>query len=108
MIKEGDKGSQVRLIKRNFNSTVFKVTTNTPGILLMTDLYYPGWEARLKNSIKLPIIEVDYALRGIPIPKGIYEVEVYYSPMCLKLGLLLSLFTFISIVIIYVRNKNQA
>lgn len=59
------------------------VINRAPGILLLSDNYYPGWKARLiiaANTIEAKVFRVNYTFRGVVVPEGKFIVEFYYSP----------------------------
>ncbi|MBI2641403.1 YfhO family protein [Candidatus Roizmanbacteria bacterium] len=92
--REKTSAANVKLLSRSPTRTLFEVTTDLPGLLLTSDLYYPGWKAKLDGKKNLPVIKADYALRGIVLPAGKYRVEMYYLPESLILGGIVTLLTF--------------
>ena len=70
-----------------------KVTAAGRGTLVLSELYYPGWEARVNGKAE-PIDEVHGGLRGISIPQGESLVTVDYEPQSVTLGAILSVLTF--------------
>ena len=67
-----------------------EVVANQNAMLLVTDLYYPGWKAYLDGR-ETPIYRGDYLFRTIFIPAGRHTVEFVYHPRSFRLGLLLTL-----------------
>jgi uncharacterized membrane protein YfhO len=70
-----------------------KVSTASGGTLVLSELYYPGWEARVNGSPQR-IDEMHGGLRGIPVPQGESVVTVDYEPESVMLGGILTLLTF--------------
>jgi hypothetical protein len=70
-----------------------KVGSANGGILVLSELFYPGWEARV-NGTPAPIREVDGGLRGIAVPAGESQVTVDYSPQSVRVGASLSALAF--------------
>ncbi|MEO2169678.1 MAG: YfhO family protein, partial [bacterium] len=62
-----------------------------PCLLVLTDLFYPGWEARVEG-VEIPIIKTDVAFRGVPLPAGQHRVEFRYRPLSFRAGAWLFLF----------------
>jgi len=58
----------------------------TPGLVVLADLWDKGWHARL-NGQAVPIMRVNYALRGVVVPPGNSELEFYYRPESFIRGL---------------------
>lgn len=69
---------------------ILRVETDTPAILLLTDLFARGWTA-LVDSKRADIIEGNIAFRAVYVPPGAHKVEFKYRPPLLRLSLLLSL-----------------
>jgi len=55
------------------------VNMGCDGMLVLSDTYYPGWVARVDGG-RVPIHEVDVALRGVAVPKGEHKVTFRYRP----------------------------
>lgn len=60
-----------------------------PGILVLGDMVYPGWQAQVDGGAA-PIITVDHALRGLYLPAGRHEVRFDYRPASVAWGAVLS------------------
>lgn len=63
----------------------FATQLNTPGLLVVSEVNYPGWIA-IVNGEEMPIVEVDGVLRGVVLPAGPARVEFVYRPMSLIVG----------------------
>jgi hypothetical protein len=51
----------------------------TAGLLVLADQWYDGWKAYLDGA-PLPVLKVNYALRGVRLPAGHGEVVFRYEP----------------------------
>jgi hypothetical protein len=60
------------------------------GMLVLSDTYYPGWNARVDGKAA-QIYEVDLALRGVLAPKGTHTITFEYRPRSFSLGVALTL-----------------
>jgi Bacterial membrane protein YfhO len=69
------------------NQVEMTTTTSSPGILVLADAYYPGWQADLDGK-PTPIYPVDIALRGVKVPAGTHTVTMEYRPRPVLLGAL--------------------
>jgi hypothetical protein len=88
-----DKGNEVTVQEHSARRITVAVRTAASGLLVLSELYYPGWQARVNGSPE-PISEVDGGLRGIPIPTGESNVTIDYLPSSVTLGGILSGLTF--------------
>lgn len=65
------------------------VTSETPGVLVAAEAWYPGWQARVKDK-PLPVIPVNGWMRGVVLPSGKHTVELIFRPRSLALGCAIS------------------
>jgi hypothetical protein len=56
-----------------------------PGFVVLTDSYYPGWEAFV-NGTRVPIIRANTVVRAVRVPAGRSEIEFRYVPGSFYLG----------------------
>ena len=67
------------------DEVVVEVDTTAPGILVLTDTYYPGWRAEVAGE-EVEIVRANYLLRGIELPAGNHQVTFRYAPDSLSAG----------------------
>jgi hypothetical protein len=65
------------------------VTSTCGGLLVLSDVYYPGWDA-IVNGRQAAILPTDILLRGVPVDAGHSVVTFQYRPANFGLGLLLA------------------
>jgi len=65
------------------------VDTPRPGMLVLTDSWYPYWFAHV-NGQAVPVEKVFRAFRGVTVPKGHSEVEFYYDNPAVNWGIRIS------------------
>ncbi len=63
--------------------------SNGRGFLVLTDQYYPGWEAFVDGSPR-KIYRANYLFRCVAVPPGRHEVVFQYAPRSFRLGIMLS------------------
>jgi hypothetical protein len=61
------------------------VDMNTPGLLVLADLYDKGWHAQV-NQEPATILRTNHALRGVVVPAGCSLVRFRYQPTSLLWG----------------------
>lgn len=57
-----------------------------PCLLVLTDLFYPGWEARVDGE-DTEIVRTNMAFRGVFLPPGEHLIEFVYRPIGFFVGL---------------------
>ena len=66
------------------------VKMETPGLVVLTDLWDKGWRAYL-NGQPVPILRANHAVRGVVVPAGLGTVEFRYESASLALGVRLAI-----------------
>ena len=75
--------------------------TTAPGIIFISESYYPGWEA---DGARFPIINAFGAFKGIVIPEaGRGVITVKFSPRVLWMGLAISGVTLLGLILMWFR-----
>ncbi|MCL4390448.1 MAG: YfhO family protein [Patescibacteria group bacterium] len=60
----------------NENSVVVETSNTDAGFLVLTDNFYPGWQATIDGQ-KTTIYLTDFAFRGVVVPAGQHVVRFY-------------------------------
>jgi hypothetical protein len=68
---------------------VIAAQMETPGLLVLADLWDPGWRAWLDGK-PAPILRTDHALRGVVLPAGSSTVEFRYASATVACAFLLA------------------
>jgi hypothetical protein len=84
----------VRVCRPNGNWVESDVTSNGKALLVLSELYYPGWRATV-NGHAAEVLRVDGGLRGVIVPGGKCHVAICYRPMSFYLGMISSLGSFL-------------
>jgi hypothetical protein len=53
--------------------------------LVLTDTYYPGWEAKI-DGVEIPILRCNYAMRAVALPPGVHKVTFTFQPRSFRIG----------------------
>lgn len=69
--------------------TVVVDDAKSPGLLVLTDQFYPGWTA-LVNGKGAELHQVDYCFRGVEVPTGRSTVRFSFEPRSFRYGLYLA------------------
>jgi hypothetical protein len=76
----------VSLVVSDPERVVLEATCASPCLLVLTDLYYPGWEARVDGD-PVAIHRVNTLVRGIRLAAGAHTIEYRYRSRPLVIGL---------------------
>ncbi|MCC9078536.1 YfhO family protein [Litorilinea aerophila] len=69
---------------------VIRTVADTQGLLVLSDQFYPGWQAFIDGE-PASIVRVNHVLRGVIMPPGEHQVIFRFAPGSLRFGGLLSL-----------------
>ena len=69
---------------------VVEVAGRRPGYLVLSDIYYPGWEAEVDGR-PADVLPANGAFRAVPIPAGADTVSFNYRPASIRAGVATSL-----------------
>jgi hypothetical protein len=79
---EQAKGT-ARIVSYQRNSVTIEVESSANGVLVLHDIHYPGWEARVDGE-RRPILRANLLFRGVEIGPGRHRVEFHFRPMSLE------------------------
>jgi hypothetical protein len=88
----------------NSDEVEVNVIAEAPGLLIVTDQYYPGWSAYVDGE-PAPIYAVDGIFRGVFLEKGNHIIQFKYQPLSFVIGGLLSLASLLVVFIFLVINR---
>jgi hypothetical protein len=73
------------------NAVKLAVVGRAPGVLVLTDAFYPGWKAFVDGK-ETPIYRANYLFRGIALAKGQHKIEFLYRPSSFAYGVVFACF----------------
>jgi hypothetical protein len=88
------------------NSLKLAAALNRGAFLVISDVYYPGWEAVVDGK-PAPILQADYVLKAVPVNAGAHTIELRFRPKTFLWGLLITLVTCISIAVFLFVTPNR-
>ncbi|MCK6557424.1 YfhO family protein [Candidatus Binatia bacterium] len=81
-----------RIAEYTPTQVVVETDASAGGYLLLTDTYYPGWEATLDGA-PAEIYRANYLFRAVAVPPGRHTVAFAYIPRMFRLGAGITLLT---------------
>jgi hypothetical protein len=78
-LKEPEQPSAVIADYTN-NAVEINVTAPQPGIAVLHDLFYPGWEVYV-DEVKEPVLRANILFRGVEVPAGRHKVRFVFRPL---------------------------
>jgi hypothetical protein len=74
-----DTNSVVRITAYEPNKLTYDVNTGKGGIIVFSEIYYPGWIATV-DGVEQPLGRVNYVLRALQVKPGKHEVVLSFFP----------------------------
>ena len=71
--------TNIKLVSYEANSLRYEVDSKQGGIVVFSDIYYPGWTATVDGK-DVPVARANYILRAIRVPAGKHEVVMTFDP----------------------------
>jgi hypothetical protein len=80
---------QVKVTYPNPQQAVLEVNLESPGIVVLADVYYPGWKLTIDGK-PAPIYRVNGSMRGAAVPAKFHRLNFTYDPQSFRIGRLVS------------------
>ncbi len=96
----------VKIIEFNENTVLLETFSKSDSILILTDVYYPGWSVTIDDA-SAEILRANGVVRSVIIPEGNHIVKFSYVPDSFWYGLLLSIITIVILFSVYIYSKNR-
>ena len=83
----------------NPNFIKLDINVKKPAMLVVTDIWYPGWKVYVDGKQK-PLLRVNYCQRGVWLEKGEHRVEFKFLPKLWRLGMGITLMTMAIVLVL--------
>jgi hypothetical protein len=93
--EEGSRVQQADFVELSPTRLSIKVDQPAVGLLVLSEVYYPGWQARVDGE-RVPLLLADAVLRAVQVPPGQHVVEMIFEPGSVQLGLAISAATLLA------------
>jgi uncharacterized membrane protein YfhO len=97
----------VRWLAYEPNHLEVEATTDAAGLLVLGEVFYPGWTALVDGS-PAKLYRAYGLVRAVLIPKGTHDVSLRYKPASFRWGAILTIATFLLVFAVNVAAFNRA
>ena len=73
---------EARIVAYHRNAVSIEVESSSAGVLVLHDVYYPGWEVTVDGQ-RQPLLRANLLFRGVEVPAGKHRVEFEFRPISL-------------------------
>jgi hypothetical protein len=89
----GDSATVTVVKPEGAKESAFHVTLDRPGILVVSEVYYPDWTAMVDGK-PAEMLHANHVLRAVALPAGAHDVVFRYDASVVKAGATVSIVTF--------------
>jgi hypothetical protein len=90
--------SALSILQYGIDTVTIAVETDQPGYLVLSDAYYPGWQASVDGQ-SAAIERANYAFRAVYVPAGQHIIQFVFEPLIWKVGLIVSGVTLFALMV---------
>lgn len=76
------------VVESHWNPNRIEITAQGPGLLVLSEIAYPGWQARIDGEFRT-VLTLGEIFRGVMLEPGIHQVVFNFVPSSLILGIVL-------------------
>lgn len=97
----------VDVVRYEATRVVVEAELNGPGWLVLSDTYYPGWEATVDGR-PTPIYQANGCVRALPLEGGRHQVVLRFRPRAFYWGALISALSGVLWVLVWLALRVEA
>jgi hypothetical protein len=98
-------GSGARITSYEPNRIVVDTSAQSPAVLVLSEINYPGWEAMVDGEAAR-IHATDYLLRGVVVPAGQHRVEMRYRAPAARNGAFISAISLLALCALAIKQSR--
>ena len=81
----GGQGEVIE-VKSVPNGLNVQVRAGSPAPLVLSQVWYPGWQVRVDGAARGQPLRTDYLFQGVPLEPGTHQVELRFAPPLWRWG----------------------
>jgi hypothetical protein len=93
---EDPSADRASIAEYETNRIELNTSTEAPGLLMLSEIYYPAWKAYVDDQ-PVPVGIADGLLRSVAIPAGQHTVELRYESRALQVGIVISVVAYLAL-----------
>ena len=101
-----DEPTSASITQRRTTRVQVQVTAHCPGLLVLTETFFPGWEATIDGR-PAEVFPTDIAFRGVVVPTGTSLVEFAYRPSSFRNGVILMLAAVVILIALIIGDRRR-
>ncbi len=110
-IKPSGSGGSAVITHYEPNGMTVKTSSETPSILLLSEIHYPAWKAYVDGE-PAELLRADWSLRAVPVPAGDHQVELRFESGAFSTGMIITIITLLlsvgGLILLSFRRKGKS
>lgn len=98
--------SSARIVAETSNYVQIEVDAPTDGFVILTDTYYPGWQAVVDDQAST-VWQANLAFRAVAVEAGSHTIDLIYRPQTFTFGLWTTIVVCLIIGVVMIRLTRQ-
>ncbi len=94
-----DRHGEIRFVSYHPSSIEMEVDTPSPGLLIISNAYFPGWKVYVDNK-ESNLIRTDFAFDGVFLQSGTHTVILTYKPFVFTISVWMAVGGFICLFLL--------
>jgi hypothetical protein len=82
--------ASARIVSYRTDDVTIEARASAPGILVLSDTWYPGWKAEIDGS-PAAVLRANHTMRAVVVPEGTHTVRFLFRPASVTLGFFLTI-----------------
>lgn len=95
-----EKINKIEWLEYSPNKAVLVAESDAPGLVFLSDNFYPGWTARIDGQ-PTEILRANYTFRAVSVSRGRHLISFEYKPRSLLYGSLISFMALANLVVLF-------
>ncbi|HHB89935.1 MAG TPA: hypothetical protein ENK60_01350 [Anaerolineae bacterium] len=100
-------GGHAQVLRWGTNDILIQTQSDAPGVLLVAQVWYPGWEARVDGGPWQPVLRANAAFQGVLLPPGEHEVALRFRSPRQVWGMGMALITLLLVALAWHRARPR-
>jgi hypothetical protein len=93
------EGGTATFTEYTLNRSALDVQADGPGLLILTDQWYPGWTSSLDGQ-PAEILRADTLFRAVCVPAGEHTVTFHFKPTSVRWGMWISVAGWMALILV--------
>ena len=94
---DSQANAEIRVIAERPDRLTLEVQSDAPGWVLLSDTWYPGWQARLDGT-PTALYRAQYLFRAVAAPAGKHRIDIFYTSEEFYSGALLGILGLLALI----------